>query len=408
MEMECYTHSLGVAAVVLYLSFCILSTTILATTELEDENVNWRSNEEAMNLYESWRKEHAYTLLEEKENRFEIFKDNLRFIDEHNAGNHTYKLGLNKFADLSCDEFGSMYLGTYVKRNGSEHLTLRSSSYKSASSSKEITAEKLPSSVDWRERGAVTSVKDQRTCGACWAFAATAAVEGINKIVTGNLSELSAQVLLDCDNYDYYFNGNAGCNGGLPDLAFEYIISSGGIVHEDDYPYHARNRYCFLDKRNKEVVTIDDYRSIDDEKALQAVVAKQPVALSIYIKRGALTFYKSGIFTGPCGSDSIHSMTIVGYGVDNGIKYWIVKNSWGADWGEDGYIRMERNVADTKYGLCGIAKAAIYPIKKSPNRIYTSSTTRLDKIHMFLIILGIPQYYFLVGKITGGRIQDFT
>ncbi|KAF9598069.1 hypothetical protein IFM89_024103 [Coptis chinensis] len=80
----------------------------------------------------------------------------------------------------------------------------------------------------------------------------------------------------------------------------------------------------------------------------------------------------------------------------------------GADWGEDGYIRMERNVADTKYGLCGIAKAAIYPIKKSPNRIYTSSTTRLDKIHMFLIILGIPQYYFLVGKITEGRIQDFT
>ncbi|KAF9611599.1 hypothetical protein IFM89_033603 [Coptis chinensis] len=100
----------------------------------------------------------------------------------------------------------------------------------------------------------------------------------------------------------------------------------------------------------------------------RAVVAKQPVALSIYIKRGALTFYKSGIFTRPCGSDSIHSMTIVGYGVDNGIKYWIVKNSWGADWGEDGYIRMEHNVADTKYGLCGIAKAAIYPIKKSPNR----------------------------------------
>ncbi|KAF9589922.1 hypothetical protein IFM89_029538, partial [Coptis chinensis] len=156
------------------------------------------------------------------------------------------------------------------------------------------------------------------------------------------------------------------------------------------------------------VVTIDDYESIDDEKALQAVVAKQPVALSIYIKRGALTFYKSGIFTRPCGLDSIHSMTIVGYGVDNGIKYWIVKNSWGADWGEDGYIRMERNVADTKYGLCGIAKAAIYPIKKSLNRIYTSSTTRLDKIHMFLIILGIPQYYFLETQWQDTKHRSYT
>ncbi|KAK9112682.1 hypothetical protein Scep_020201 [Stephania cephalantha] len=317
-----------------------------------------RSEGDVRDLYESWLVQHgkAYNALGEKERRFEIFKDNLRFIDEHNAEGHSYEVGLNRFADLTNEEFRSAYLGARtdayrrVAKPKSDRYAFRG-------------GDDLPKSVDWREKGAVVGVKDQGSCGSCWAFSTVAAVEGINKIVTGDLISLSEQELIDCDT-----SYNQGCQGGLMDYAFEFIINNGGIDTEDDYPYKTRDGQCDQFRKNAKVVTIDSYEDVpvNDEKSLQKAVANQPVSVAIEGGGRAFQLYKSGVFTGRCGTALDHGVVAVGYGTENGKDYWIVRNSWGASWGEKGYVRLERNIA-AKTGKCGIAMQASYPIKKGEN-----------------------------------------
>lgn len=221
----------------------------------------------------------------------------------------------------------------------------------------------VPDSIDWREKGAVVGVKDQSSCGSCWAFSAVAAVEGINQIATGNLISLSEQELVDCDT-----SVNEGCNGGLMDYAFEFIINNGGIDTEDDYPYKSRDGRCDSYRKNAHVVSIDGYEDVpvNDENALKKAVAKQPVSVAIEGSGRAFQLYESGIFSGSCGLDLDHGVTAVGYGSENGKDYWIVRNSWGTEWGESGYIRLARNIGLSS-GKCGIAMEASYPIKTSPN-----------------------------------------
>nr|DAD41349.1 TPA_asm: hypothetical protein HUJ06_015672 [Nelumbo nucifera] len=245
----------------------------------------WRSDQEVRGLYESWLVTHgkAYNALGEKERRFEIFKDNLRFIDEHNSGNRTYKVGLNRFADLTNDEYRAMYLGTKLNPN-------RRASRPKSNRYAFQAGDALPDSVDWRDKGAVVAVKDQGSCGSCWAFSTIAAVEGINKIVTGDLISLSEQELVDCDT-----SYNQGCNGGLMDYAFEFIISNGGIDTEDDYPYKARDGRCDTYRKNAHVVTIDSYEDVpeNDENALKKAVANQPVSVAIEAGGRAFQLYQS-------------------------------------------------------------------------------------------------------------------
>ncbi|KAF8377587.1 hypothetical protein HHK36_030969 [Tetracentron sinense] len=346
----------------LFLFFALssaLDMSIISYDEKHGEKETLRSEEEVMGIYESWLTKHgkAYNALGEKERRFEIFKDNLRFIDEHNTENRTYKIGLNRFADLTNEEYRSMYLGakTDAKRKFSKP---KSDRYAFRS------GDDLPESVDWRTKGAVAPVKDQGNCGSCWAFSTIAAVEGINKIVTDDLISLSEQELVDCDT-----SYNEGCNGGLMDYAFEFIINNGGIDTEEDYPYQANDGTCDQYRKNARVVTIDGYEDVppNDEKALQKAVVNQPVSVAIEAGGRAFQLYQSGVFTGICGTALDHGVAAVGYGTESDVDYWIVKNSWGSSWGENGYIRMERNVAGTRTGKCGIAMEASYPIKKGQN-----------------------------------------
>ncbi|KAF6156878.1 hypothetical protein GIB67_000418 [Kingdonia uniflora] len=226
----------------------------------------------------------------------------------------------------------------------------------------EDVTQPLPSSVDWRERGAVNGIKDQGSCGSCWAFSTIASVEGINQIRSGDLVSLSEQKLVDCDK-----KVNEGCNGGLMDYAFQFIVENGGISSEGDYPYTERDNKCDITKKKTVSVTIDGYEDIpanSDESLLKAV-SHQPVSVAIEAGVPYFQFYWKGVFSRTCGTDLDHGVAIVGYGVSEGNKYWIVKNSWGSDRGEDGYIKMQRNRA--REGLCGINKMASYPIKSGPS-----------------------------------------
>ncbi|KAJ8763257.1 hypothetical protein K2173_026158 [Erythroxylum novogranatense] len=334
-----------------------LDMSIISYDEGHDTKSSWRTDDEVMNIYEEWLATHgkAYNGLVEKERRFQVFKDNLRFIDEHNSQNRSYRVGLNRFADITNEEYRLTYLGARLERKN--RLSKRSDRYSPR------VGESLPDSVDWRKEGAVVEVKDQGNCGSCWAFSTIAAVEGINKLVTGDLISLSEQELVDCDT-----SYNEGCNGGLMDYAFEFIIKNGGIDSEEDYPYNGRDGICDTYRKNARVVTIDDFEDVpvNHEKALQKAVANQPVSVAIEGGGFAFQLYESGIFTGNCGTSLDHGVTAVGYGSENGQDYWIVKNSWGSDWGEEGYIRMERNIARPT-GKCGIAMEASYPIKKGQN-----------------------------------------
>ncbi|XP_047324382.1 probable cysteine protease RD21B isoform X2 [Impatiens glandulifera] len=198
---------------------------------------------------------------------------------------------------------------------------------------------------------------------ACWAFSTTGAIEGINKIVTGALVSLSEQELIDCDK-----TYNSGCGGGLMDYAYEFVIKNHGIDTEDDYSFQGVDKTCNKEKLKRYVVTIDDYADVpqNSEKQLLQAVAKQPVSVGICGSERAFQLYSKGIFSGPCSTSLDHAVLIVGYGSQDGLDYWIVKNSWGTRWGIDGYMHMQRNTGNSQ-GICGINMLASYPIKKGPN-----------------------------------------
>lgn len=338
----------------------------------DQHSSNWRADDEVMSIYLSWaaKQGKAQNDLGEQEKRFGIFKDNLKFIDEHNSRNATYKLGLTKFADLTNEEYRARFLGT-VSDAKRRVMKAKSASRRYAFS----VGDELPESVDWREKGAVAPIKDQGNCGSCWAFSTIAAVEGINQIVTGELISLSEQELVDCDR-----QYNSGCNGGLMDYAFKFITENGGIDTERHYPYHAVNGNCDPARKNSKVVSIDGYEDVvaSDEMALKKAVAHQPVSVAIEAGGRYLQHYQSGVFTGECGTDLDHGVIIVGYGTENGVDYWLVRNSWGTNWGDTGYIKIERNFARNKNGKCGIAMEASYPVKTSLNPIQTTQKNEND------------------------------
>ena len=195
--------------------------------------------------------------------------------------------------------------------------------------------------------------------GSCWAFFTVAATEGINQLTTGKLVSLSEQELVDCDNQ----GEDQGYEGGLMEDGFEFIIKNHGITTEANYPYQAADGTCNSKKQASHIAKITGYESVpaNSEAELLKVVANQPISVSIDAGGSDFQFYSSGVFTGKCGTELDHGVTAVGYGeTSDGTKYWLVKNSWGTSWGEEGYIRMQRDI-DAEEGLCGIAMDSSYP-----------------------------------------------
>jgi len=276
--------------------------------------------------------------------RLGVYRSNLEFIEEHNRMNKGFSVAVNKFADLTSTEFASIYNGYRMPFNRTTKTVAPLNRFFA------------PDSVDWRTKGAVTEVKNQQQCGSCWAFSTTGSLEGAYFIAKGQLNSVSEQQLVDCSGSF----GNYGCDGGLMDSAFQYIISVKGIEAEDTYPYTAQDGNCQFDK-SQIVSTISSFVDVTSgsESSLTAAIVNQPVSVAIDASQSSFQFYSGGVYYEPnCSSDQLdHGVLAVGYGTQSGSDYYIVKNSWGSDWGSSGYILMSRN----KSNNCGIATAASYP-----------------------------------------------
>jgi hypothetical protein len=275
--------------------------------------------------------------------RFETFFRNVHLIKSHNEKNLNYKYGINHFTDLEYNYFKQTFqpYTPYKKYFDVRH---------------EYNNYRFDQTLDWRTENnpssvvAVSSVKNQGQCGSCWAFSSSGATEGAWAVSTNQLYNLSAQELVDCSTQ------NSGCDGGDTDLAFDFIKTN-GLCTEESYQYTGVEGAC---KECELVAKIAGYTDVNpgNETGLMAQLEFGPVSVAIEADQQAFQLYSSGVFDGDCGTNLDHAVLLVGYGTDetSGLDYWVVKNSWGWTWGENGYIRLVRGK-----NMCGIALSASRP-----------------------------------------------
>jgi len=340
----------------------------------------------------SWKVHHKkeYRNHEEEAIRKNIWLQNNYFIGNHNAEGSSYTLGHNHFSDMTHDEFKrhfslgesggadlsvpSAKLG--LRKSGYSTTTIRNRRLSENVAAKKIEStakgiadinvrdsKDLPADINWVNVGAVTEVKNQGPCGSCWAFSAVQSIEGALFLKTGNLTNLSEQQLVDCDDADM------GCEGGLMDNAFLFEEGEGGLCSSLDYPYEGRQSWCkdtsCIDVPGTRIISFDDVAQNVTSELMEALV-EQPVSVAIDAGDLMFQFYQGGVLDTGCGNSLNHGVLAVGYGSDDdGKDYWLVKNSWGPEWGEDGYIKIGRNNVEgiqKDGGTCGILMMASRPI----------------------------------------------
>merc|ERR1712086_637531 len=276
------------------------------------------------------------------------FEANVQKIIEINREADGFQVAVNQFAGMTSEEFSQ--LKGYKQPESRDAPTLGVFKYSGAA---------LPDSVDWTTQGAVSPVKNQGSCGSCWAFSTVGSLEGRAQIAKGNLQQFSEQQLVDCDT-DF---GDLGCKGGLMDNAFKYAQQA-DICTEDSYAYKGKGGSCAISSctvglKTGEVTGFVDVE-VNSDEALMEALATGPVSVAVQANT-IFQLYFGGIMSGLCGASLDHGVLAVGYGTDNGKDYWKVKNSWGGKWGEDGYLRMARGKSGK--GQCGILSGPpSYPV----------------------------------------------
>ena len=285
--------------------------------------------------------------------RFGAFARNYAIIEEENAKGQSFKLAINEFADLTSEEFARAKLG--YKPSGSPWGTLANLGVHAPSN---IT---VPDTVDWTQKGAVNPIKNQGQCGSCWAFSAIGALEGAWEIATGKLDSFSEQQLVDCSRAQ----GNQGCSGGLMDNAFKYEEGN-AVCTEASYGYTARGGTCQAATCTAGIPKggVVGFKDVTprSEQALMEAVAQQPVSVAIEADKSIFQLYSGGVLNGACGTNLDHGVVVVGYGEESGKPYWLVRNSWGAGWGLNGYVKIARGTGGV--GMCGILSQPSYPVVK--------------------------------------------
>jgi C1A family cysteine protease len=273
---------------------------------------------------------------EEYQRRLAIFTTNVDLIQQlnENADADGASFALNKFADLTPQEFSAYYLGYVPSTQDMEEL--------------QLSDEAVPDTFDWISKDKVTPVKNQEQCGSCWAFSATENIESVwmiaKDLTPSTFKPLAPQQIVDCDKRD------GGCNGGNPPTAYEYIIQAGGQDTEASYPYHAVNQACQFKPADVEA-KITSYKTISNEADMKTATATVS-PLSICVDAAQWQFYSSGVMTpSQCGTSLDHCVQIVGYDTTANPPYWNVRNSWGTDWGMSGFIRLEYG-----HNTCGLTE----------------------------------------------------